>query len=571
MLYLATKRCIFDKNSHQFLKQFLNCKIKFRRVLFFIMLEVIIYIVIGVTFGGLVVWLYARAKRNEVSLDSSSSNQQVVIDLESNLRIANDRLQRAEIEQQKLHEELSQLAKLKEQLVTEHSSALTRLDEIQKQNAKLQQESSVLKEEITKKIDQYQEVTRNLSSFQIKSQNQQEQIDSFTKSVEEYKKLENQLRSELAQSREKVVELDKENKYQKQLLDEQKVKIDEIGQKFASEFKLLADQILEDKSKRFTEMNQTNLERLLKPLGENISVFQKKVEEVYSLESKERFSLGKEVEKLVQLNQRISEEASNLTNALKGQVKQQGNWGEMILESILEKSGLVKDREYFVQESLKDEEGKRLQPDVIIVYPDERRVVIDSKVSLVAYERYASAKTPDEQEKALQEHLRSIKAHIDALSSKSYQDLVDSLDFVMMFVAVEPAFMLAMQSDQDLWSYAYTKRVLLISPTNLIAALKLIYDLWKREHQNRNAVEIAERGGQLYDKFVSFVENLKVVGDSLEKSQKSFNSAMGQLTDGRGNIISQVQKLKDLGAKAKKTLPSNLWDSNEELPENTES
>ncbi len=534
------------------------------------MADIILYIVIGVIFGGLTAWLYAKARRNNFSQDSSSQNQQALINLESNLRVANDRLQRAETEQQKLHEELSQLAKLKEQLVTEHSSALTRLDEIQKQNAKLQQESSELKEEISKRIDQFQEVSRNLSSFQIKSQNQQEQINSLTKSVDEYKTLENQLRTELSQSRERAVELDKENKYQKQLLDEQKAKVEEIGQKFSNEFKLLADQILEDKSKRFTEMNQTNIERLLKPLGENISIFQKKVEEVYSLESKERFSLGKEVEKLVQLNQRISEEASNLTNALKGQVKQQGNWGEMILESILEKSGLTRDREYFVQESLKDVEGKRLQPDVIIVYPDERRVVIDSKVSLVAYERYASAKTPDVQEKALQEHLRSIKAHIDALSSKSYQDLVDSLDFVMMFVAVEPAFMLAMQSDQDLWSYAYTKRVLLISPTNLIAALKLIYDLWKREHQNRNAVEIAERGGQLYDKFVSFVENLKAVGDNLEKSQKSFSSAMGQLTDGRGNLVSQVQKLKELGAKAKKTLPNNLLDSYDELPEDTD-
>jgi DNA recombination protein RmuC len=263
------------------------------------------------------------------------------------------------------------------------------------------------------------------------------------------------------------------------------------------------------------------------------------------------------------LNQTISQEAKNLTEALKGQSKTQGNWGEMILENILEKSGLVKGREYTVQESVKDIEGKRFQPDVIISYPDNRKVVIDSKVSLVAYERYSSSTNKEDQEKSLIEHLRSVKNHIDSLSSKNYQDLVGSLDSVMMFIPVEPAYMVVMEADSDLWNYAYSKRVLLISPTNLIAALKLIYNLWQHEFQNRNALEIANRGGLLYDKFVGFVENLKSIGESIHKAHSSYESAFSQLKEGKGNLISQAQQLKELGVKAKKSISSELIDSND--------
>ncbi|MZP81476.1 MAG: DNA recombination protein RmuC, partial [Bacteroidales bacterium] len=365
------------------------------------------------------------------------------------------------------------------------SSADTLMDEMRKNSENSRQEQVKLQEEHNKRVEAFQELSRSHSGLQIRVQTLNEQLASLTKELETLKDERKVLQSDLSAARERGIELEKENKYQKEMLEKQKVEMEEIGKKFAAEFKILADSILEDKSKRFTEINQKNIEGLLKPLGENLSLFQKKVEEVYDRESKERFSLGKEVEKLVLLNQRISEEANNLTNALKGQVKQMGNWGEMILESILEKSGLVKGREYFVQESLKSDEGQRLQPDVIIAYPDKRRVVVDSKVSLVAYERYCSSDSPDDQARALAEHMRSVKMHVDTLSSKNYQDTVGSLDFVMMFVPIEPAFMLAMQTDNELWNYAYNRRVLIISPTNLIAALKLIYDLWQREHQNK--------------------------------------------------------------------------------------
>lgn len=349
-------------------------------------------------------------------------------------------------------------------------------------------------------------------------------------------------------------------------LDTQKVEIQELHKQFNLEFENIASKILDEKSNKFTKLNQDNLSGILKPLGENIDLFRKKVEEVYITEAKERFSLGEELKKLQVLNTRLSEEANNLTNALTGSSKTQGDWGQMILENILEKSGLVIDREYFVQEYLKDnsgsylvnEQGSRMQPDVIIAYPDDRKVIVDSKVSLSAYTRYVSCNNGDEQKTHLKEHLRSLRRHIDDLSGKNYQDYASTLDFVMMFVPNEPAYLLALQNDPDMWHYAYNKKILLISPTNLIAALKLIEDLWKREYQNRNAQEIAERGAAMYDKLVNFVESFSTVGDQLNRAQSSYDTAFGQLSKGRGNLIGQAEKLKDLGLKSKKSLPASL-------------
>lgn len=361
----------------------------------------------------------------------------------------------------------------------------------------------------------------------------------------------------------KEAELRANTVFLQEKLDTQKAEMEELRKQFNQEFELIASRILEDKSKKFTEINRENLDTILKPLGQNLDVFKQKVEEVYMKESRERFSLGKEVERLVSLNQKISEEANNLTRALKGDSKIQGNWGEIILENLLERSGLTKGNEYFVQECLKDEAGNnlknelgnRMQPDVIVQYPDERKVIIDSKVSLTAYVRYTETDDSDQQKAFLNSHVKSMQNHIDELSRKNYQDFAKSLDFVMMFVPNEPAYLLAMQQRPDLWEYAYNKRIILISPTNLLAALKLIADLWKREYQSRNAQDIADRGAALYDKFVGFVENLSSVGASLDKAQKSYRDAFNQLRDGKGNLIGQVEKLKELGVKAKKKLP----------------
>jgi DNA recombination protein RmuC len=345
-------------------------------------------------------------------------------------------------------------------------------------------------------------------------------------------------------------------------LNEQKAEIEKLQERFTIEFRNLANDILEEKTKKFTEQNKTNLDQLLKPLSEKIKDFEKKVEETYDKEAQQRFSLKEEVKRLAELNQIVSREAQNLTRALKGESKTQGNWGEVILESILEKSGLVKDREYFLQKSFTTEEGQRMQPDVVVKYPGDRSIVIDSKVSLISYERFTSATEPEEKESALKEHLLSIKRHIDELGAKAYQTLYElkTLDFVMMFLPIEPAYMVAIQSDPGLWNYAYEKRILLISPTNLIAALKMVESMWRQEYQNKNAEEIARQSGALYDKFEGFMNDLIEIGKRLDSTKEYYKSSMNKLSEGKGSLVARVENIRKLGAKTKKNLPKNLLD-----------
>ncbi len=434
---------------------------------------------------------------------------------------------------------------------------------------KNEDEITVLKEELNAFRDKFSELNKQFSSEQTKLENKTEENEELKNEIRELIENSEFLNKNISQLTAEKISLEEKNKNLNEKLQTQKAELEEIGKKFSDEFKVLANSILEEKSKKFTEQNQTNLKTLLEPLGENIKEFKKKVEETYDKESKQRFSLEEKIKELVELNNKISEEANNLTKALKGSSKTQGDWGEMILESILENSGLEKGREFFVQEFLRDEtgktiktpDGKKLQPDVILKYPDGRTVIIDSKVSLTAYERYNSAEDENEINNFLKAHIHSVKSHIDELSAKSYDSYTESLDFVMMFIPVEPAYLLAMKKEPELWNYAYKKKVLLISPTNLIAALKLIADLWNRDKQNKHALEIAERGGLLHDKFVSFIENLEDIGTNIKRTQKSYDTAFNQLTEGRGNIIGQVKKLKELGAKAQKTLPSKFSDN----------
>ncbi len=355
-----------------------------------------------------------------------------------------------------------------------------------------------------------------------------------------------------------------------QLLESQKEEIAKMQEIAKVEFQNLANKILEEKTEKFTEQNQQNLKSILEPFQEKIAELKNKVSETYDKEAKERFSLGEKVKELAQLNQQISEDAKKLTRALKGESKTQGNWGEMILESILEKSGLVKGREYFLEHQLKDEDnkalfsefsGKKMRPDAVVKYPDERNVIIDSKVSLTAFTELVDETDPEVYHIKSNQHLASVKNHIVQLSQKAYDDYGKSLDFVMMFIPSEPAYIAAMQADQNLWNFAYERRILLLNPSNLITSLKLIADLWKREYQNRNAIEIAERGAKLYDKFVGFVENLEKVGKNIEQAKASYTDAYKQLYDGRDNLIAQTQKMKSLGIKNKKELPQSLIDN----------
>jgi DNA recombination protein RmuC len=329
----------------------------------------------------------------------------------------------------------------------------------------------------------------------------------------------------------------------------------------------LANKILEEKTEKFTTLNQNNLKTILEPFQEKISELKNRVNEAYEKENKERFSLAEKVKELAELNQQISEDAKKLTRALKGESKTQGNWGEMILESILEKSGLVKGREYFLEHQLTDENnkvifsefsGKKMRPDAVIKYPDERNVIIDSKVSLTAFTELVDETDSEVYATKLNQHLASVKNHIQQLSQKAYDDYGKSLDFVMMFIPSEPAYIAAMQADSNLWNYAYERRILLLNPSNLITSLKLIADLWKREYQSRNAMEIAERGAKLYDKFVGFVENLEKIGKNIDNAKSSYNDAYKQLSTGNDNLIVQTQKLRALGIKNKKQLPNSL-------------
>jgi len=396
------------------------------------------------------------------------------------------------------------------------------------------------------------------STLEERSRNLKEQSDNYLEQVREKSNIILDLNKELTAARSDLNNLEKK-------LSEQKEEIGKLQEQFRNEFKNLANEIMEEKTRKFTEQNKTKLDELLKPLGEKLRDFEKKVEETYDKESKQRFSLEKEIKNLSDLNQQISKEANNLTNALKGQAKTQGNWGEFILETILEKSGLTRDREFFVQSAYATQQGSHLQPDVVVAYPGDHYLVIDSKVSLVAYERFSSAETKEEQEAASREHLLSVKNHITDLGKKNYQDIyaLKSLDFVMLFMPIEPAYLLAMQADPNLWNYAYEKRVLLISPTNLIAALRLIANLWRVEYQNKNALEIARQSGELYDKFAGFLGDLEEIGTKLDATQRVYDASMNKLSTGKGNLIRRVESLKTLGAKAGKEIPRSLLDRSE--------
>lgn len=340
-------------------------------------------------------------------------------------------------------------------------------------------------------------------------------------------------------------------------LAEQKRELESLQSQFRDEFKNLANEILEEKSRKFTEQNREKLDQLLKPLGEKISEFQKRVEETHKEDIRGRSALDQHLKTLQELNKRMSDEALNLTRALKGDSKQQGNWGEVILQRILEKSGLREGHEYETQQSTTTEEGRRLQPDVIIHLPDEKRLVIDSKVSLKAYEKSISAEDPAEQEKARREHVQSLRTHVKGLSGKNYDQIhgFRSPDFVLLFIPVEPAFGLAMQIDPELYNEAFDRNIIIVSPTTLLATLATIDNVWKQEYQNKNAMEIAARGGALYDKFVGFTESMVEVGNRIGQTQKSYDEAMSRLSEGSGNLIRQAEMLRELGAKASKKLP----------------
>lgn len=341
----------------------------------------------------------------------------------------------------------------------------------------------------------------------------------------------------------------------------------------SNQFKILAGEILEEKSKKFTDQNKINLDQLLEPLKIKISEFQGKVQEVYIQEGKDRSALSEQVKQLMALNNQLSDDAHNLTQALKGQSKAQGNWGELILERVLEASGLRKGHEYNVQVSHVRKDGTRVQPDVVIHLPENRHLVIDAKVSLTAYEIHANADNDPERNAAIKRHLESVRSHIKELSEKNYHQLygLQSFDFVLMFIPVEPAFMLAISHDNNLWLDSWNKNILLVSPSTLLFVVRTVAHLWKQEQQNRNAQEIASRGAELYNKLAGFVDDLNMLGKRLQQAQIAYDDAYSKFSKGKGNVIRQAEMLKQLGVKPTKPLSQNLTtDRTPDDPPNTD-
>lgn len=372
------------------------------------------------------------------------------------------------------------------------------------------------------------------------------------------KKLE-QTAFQLADRNEVVAELEARLETERSSHNEKLKTLEQAREQLKQEFQNLANRIFDEKSKRFSENNKENLGHLLNPLRDQLGDFKRRVEDVYDKEAKDRRALHEQIGHLKQLNQQMSEDAINLTSALKGENKTQGNWGEVVLERALEESGLRKGHEFELQVSV-SQEGKRYQPDAIIRLPDGKDIIVDSKVSLTAYEQYCSTDDEAEKERFLREHILSVRGHIKGLSDKAYETLegIRSLDFVLLFIPVEGAFLLALEREATLFKEAFDRNIMLVSPATLMVTLRTIHNIWRYEHQNQNAKEIAKRGGELHDKFVGFVESVEEIGKNLNRTQQSFETAHKRLVSGRGNLVNQVAMLQKLGADGKKKITQDL-------------
>ncbi len=370
------------------------------------------------------------------------------------------------------------------------------------------------------------------------------------------------LNAELVAEKNRMAKAEEAFKAQRERFADQEKSINEIQQKFQLEFQNVAEKLLKEKSKEFVDVNRNNLDTILNPLKENLKAFEDKVDKVYNMEAAERNTMKGVITQLMELNKQISDEAQNLTKALKGDNKKQGNWGEVILERVLERSGLVKDQEYRLQASLTGVDGTRLQPDVVIDLPDEKHLIIDSKVSLIAYERLVNCETEEDRKLFSKAHVESIRSHVAGLSSKNYHDLykINSPDFVLLFIPIESSFSFAVQLDAELFSDAWDKRVVIVSPSTLLATLRTIASMWKQERQNRNVLEIARLSGAMYDKFVGFVSDMENIGKNIKQSQSAYDNAINKLTEGNGNLTITADKIKKLGAKANKQLDQKYLD-----------
>jgi DNA recombination protein RmuC len=452
------------------------------------------------------------------------------------------------------------------ELLIETARLNERLLAAQEEGARLSKEYDVLREQATGWRDQLDSARDESAQLAERTAGQSELISRIQQENAALNTLRAQLTAEQQKLSSEVSHLKANLEAERNKTRENLEILNGAREELSNQFRVLASEILEDKSKRFTEQNQQNLNQLLEPLKARIVEFQGKVQEVYVQEGKDRSALAEQVKQLMALNNQLSRDAHDLTSALKGQAKTQGNWGELILERVLEASGLRKGHEYDPQESHVRDDGSRVQPDVVVHLPEDKHLVVDAKVSLIGYEEYANAESDQGRESAARKHLESVRAHIRELSGKNYQQIygLKSLDFVLMFVPIEPAFMLAISHDSDLWHDAWKRNVLLVSPSTLLFVVRTVAHLWKQEQQNRNAQEIASRGAELYDKLTSFVEDLTALGGRLQQAQKAYDGAYSKLAGGRGNVIRQAELLRELGVKPSKQLPQALTDASAE-------
>jgi len=399
--------------------------------------------------------------------------------------------------------------------------------------AELDKSNGILNEKLDKLVKEAENLKNELSQERFKSENQ---LTRLAKAEVEFHNLQEKLST-------------------------QKSEYEQLQKKLTTEFENIANKVLKVHSQEFALSNQKNIGDILNPLREKITDFEKKVNDVYDKELRDKISLKEEVKKLYELNHKISEEAHNLTTALKGDSKKQGNWGEVVLERILERSGLTKGQEYEMQVSITSEDGKRFQPDAIVFLPDKKHIIIDSKVSLVAYENYVNTTEDEKKSQFIKEHLLSVRTHIKGLSEKNYEKSADlnTPDFVLLFIPIESSFGVAVQADQDLFNYAWDNKIVIVSPSTLLATLRTIASIWKQENQTKNAMEIANQGGALYDKFVGFVRDLEKIGTNIRQIQNTYDDAMNKLQIGKGNLITRAENIKKLGAKTKNNIPEKFF------------
>lgn len=426
--------------------------------------------------------------------------------------------------------------------------------------AQSQSEKSGLEEKVNGLMSQIEQLKNQLASEKMQFEKVLQQVNNEKETIRTEKEA---LAIQLSKK-----EVDFENLWERN--KEQKQEVEQLQEKFTKEFENLANKILDEKSNKFTEQNKENMKNILSPLQDKIQLFEKKVEDTHKESIDYHAALRQQILGLREMNEQMSKETINLTKALKGDSKLQGNWGELVLERVLEKSGLEKGREYEVQQSFTNEEGTRILPDVIINLPDGKKMVVDSKVSLTGYERYINEEDEVLKVTYLKEHVNSIKRHVEQLNAKNYHDIyqMESPDFVLLFIPIEPAFALALNDDSSLYSKAFEKNIVIVTPTTLLATLRTIDSMWTNQKQQENAIEIARQAGALYDKFEGFVSDLIKIGKKMDEAKSEYGNAMNKLVEGKGNLVTSVEKLKKMGAKAKKALPEPILKRANELEEN---